>query len=95
MKMNDVKLIWDINIQCDNVMEARRPDLILVDRKVKSCVIIDVAVPGDPRIREKEIEKIEKYQILKRELKRFWSLKKVEVVPVVVGALGCINKNFS
>ena len=94
MKMNYVKLIWDINIQCDNVMEARRPDLILVDKKAKSCVIIDVAVPGDCRIREKEIEKIEKYQILKRELKRLWSLKKFEVVPVVVGSLGCINKNF-
>ena len=24
-----------------------------------------------------------------------WSLKKVEVVPVVVGALGCISKGFS
>ena len=47
------------------------------------------------RIREKEIEKIEKYQNLKRELKRLWSLKKVEVVPVVVGALGCISKSFS
>ena len=23
---DDVKLIWDINIQCDNVIEARRPD---------------------------------------------------------------------
>ena len=30
-----------------------------------------------------------------RELKRLWSLKKVEVVPVVVGALGCISKGFS
>ena len=30
-----------------------------------------------------------------RELKRLWSLKKVEVVPVVVGALGCISKAFS
>ena len=67
VKNDDVRLIWDINIQCDNVMEARRPDLILVDKKVKSCVIIDVAVPGDCRIREKEIGKIEKYQNLKRE----------------------------
>ena len=92
---DDVKLIWDINIQCDNVIEARRPDLILVDKKAKSCVITDVAIPGDCRIREKEIEKIEKYQNLKRELKRLWSLKKVEVVPVVVGALGCISKAFS
>ena len=32
---------------------------------------------------------------VKRELKRLWSLKKVEVVPVVVGALGCISKGFS
>ena len=38
---DDVKLIWDINIQCNNVIEARRPDLILVDKKAKSCVIID------------------------------------------------------
>ena len=91
----DVKLIWDINIQCDNVMEARSPGLILVDKKAKSRVIIDAAIPGDCRIGEKEIKKIEKYQNLKRELKRLWSLKKVEVVPVIVGALGCISKGFS
>ena len=48
-------------------MKARRPDLILVDKKAKSCVIINVAVPDDCRIREKEIKKIEKYQNLKRE----------------------------
>ena len=66
MEDDDAKLMWDINTQCD-VMEARRSDLILVDKKAKSCVIIDVAVPGDCRIREKETEKIEKYQNLKRE----------------------------
>ena len=88
MEDDDVKLIWDINIQCDNVIEARRLDLILVDKKAKSCVIIDVAIPGDCRIREKEIKKIGKYP-------RFWSVKKVKVVPVVVGALGCISKGFS
>ena len=69
-------------------MEAKRPDLILVDKKVNSCIIIDVAIPGDCRIREKEIKKIGKYP-------RFWSVKKVKVVPVVVGALGCISKGFS
>ena len=91
MKDDNVKLIWDINIQCDNVIEARRPDLILVDKKAKSYVIIGVAIPGDCRIHEKEIEKIGKYQKLKRELKRLWSLKKFEIVPVVVEALGCIS----
>ena len=95
MEDDDVKLIWDINIQCDNVIETRRPELILVNKKAKSCVIIDVAIPGDCRIHEKKIKKIEKYQNLKKELKRLWSLKKVEAVPVVIGALECISKSFS
>ena len=68
---------------------------MLVDKKANSCAIIDVAVPGNSRIREKEVEKIEKYQNLKRELKRLSSLKKAEVVPVVIGALWCISKDFS
>ena len=66
-----------------------------MDQKGKSCAIVDIAVPGDFRVREKELEKIEKYQNLKIELKRLWSLKKVEIVPVVVGALGCISKCFN
>ena len=60
---DDVKLILDVNIQCDYVIEPRRPDLILVDKKAKSCVMIDVAITGDCRIREKEIEKIENIRI--------------------------------
>ena len=51
--------------------------MILVDKKAKSCVIIDVAIQSDCRIREKEIEKIEKYQNLKRELKRLWNSTKM------------------
>ena len=66
-----------------------------MDKKAKSCVIINVAIPGDCRIHVKEIEKMEKYQNLKRELKRFWSLTKAEVVPLVVGALECIGKDLS
>jgi len=54
-------LIWDINSQCNDIIMARRPDLILVDKKGKSCFIVDIAVPGDCRVREKELEKIEKY----------------------------------
>ena len=61
MEDDDVKLIWDINMECDNVIEARRPDLILVDKKEKLCVIIDVAISSNCRIYDKVIEKIEKY----------------------------------
>ena len=43
---------------------------------------------------EKEREKVEKYQDLKREIARIWSMRKVVVIPVVVGALGTITKNL-
>ena len=55
-------------------------------------MIIDIAVPGDTRIKQKEQEKIEKYQDLKREIARLWRLRKVSVIPVVVGALRCVTK---
>ena len=47
---------------------------------------MDIAVPGDCRICEKETEKIEKYDELKREIRKLWTMKKVEVIPIVVGA---------
>ena len=28
----EVKVLWNIDDQCDNVMEARRPDIILIDK---------------------------------------------------------------
>ena len=31
-----VKLLWDMNIQCDNVTEARRPDIVIIDKKEKT-----------------------------------------------------------
>ena len=47
-------ILWDFSIQTDHVIEARRPDLVVVDKKERSCKIIDFAVPGDSRIEEKE-----------------------------------------
>ena len=36
----------------------------------KNCFIVDIAIPGDSRLSEKEGEKVEKYQDLKREIMR-------------------------
>ena len=73
--------MWDFSIQADHVIEARRPDLIVVDKE-RSCKIIDFAVPGDSRIEEKEKDKTEKYQDLGRGLQKTWNVK-VEIIPLV------------
>ena len=90
----EVKLLWDITIQCDNVIEARKPDIVVVDKKKHKGLMIGVAVPADFRVEKKETEKVVKYQELKREIGRLWKLKHVEVVQVVIGALGIVTKDF-
>ena len=62
----EIKVLWDINIQCDNLIEARRPDLIVIDKKEQKGIIIDTAVPAVVRVEEKEKYKVEKYQHLKK-----------------------------
>ena len=52
--------------------------------------IIDIAILLDTRVKEKEREKIEKYEPLKEEVRKLWGMKKVAVIPVVIGALALI-----
>ena len=91
---DEVKLLWDFHMQTDHVIEARRPAIVLVKKKEATAVIVDIAVPGDTRIKTREQDKILKYQDLKREIKKLWNLKPVKVVPIVVGALGAVTPNL-
>ena len=36
VKNEDVKVLWDFNIQVDKFIEARRPNIILVRKRIKS-----------------------------------------------------------
>ena len=87
------KLLWDFNIQTSHLISARRPDLIIINKKKTICKIVDFAVPADHRINLKECEKKDKYFHLARELKKLWNMK-VTIGPIVIGALGTITKGL-
>ena len=70
---------------------ARRPDIVFIDKKEREVVIID----DDDRVKDKELEKLEKYQLLKDEIAKVWRMQKVIVVPVVIGAFGAVSVNFT
>jgi len=83
--------LWDFNIHTDRVIKAKRPDILVVDKRNAETTIIDIAVPGDYRVKEKESEKIEKYRDLALELTRLWKTS-TKVIPIVIGALGASHK---
>ena len=66
---------------------------MIIDSLQRRGWIIDVAIPGDSRVTKKE-EKVNKYQDLRLEIVRLWKLKKVDIIPVVVGALGAVSRSI-
>ena len=87
------KLLWNFNIQTDHLIPARRPDLIIINNKKRTCKIVDFAVPADHRINQKDCEKKDKYLDLARELKKLCNMK-VTIIPIVIGAFGTITKGL-
>ena len=51
------RLLWDFDIHTDHLISARRPDLIIINKKKRTCKIVDFAVPADHRIKLKGFEK--------------------------------------
>ncbi len=64
-------------IRTDKEIEHARPDILTLNKKERSCVLVDITCPFDTSVLQKEWEKIEKYQDLKIEIKRIW--KRMEV----------------
>ena len=48
------KLLWDFNIQTDHLIPARRPDLIIINKRKRIFKIVDFGVPADHKINLKE-----------------------------------------
>ena len=88
-----VKLLWDFSVQRDRLIEHMRPDIVVVDKTVNKCFIIDVAVPGDQNLVKKKWEKLNNYAELWLEIARIWN-KETIVVPIIIGALESVPKDI-
>ena len=64
------KLLWDFNIQTDHLISSRRPDLITINKKKRTCKIVDFVVLANHRIKLKENEKKDNYLDLARKLEK-------------------------
>ena len=38
-------ILWDTTIQCDHIIKARRPDMIVVEKESNKAIIVDIASP--------------------------------------------------
>ena len=78
------KILWDFRIQTDKNLKHNGPDITVIDKKSKkcllidrACVLIDPACAFDTRIERKEEEKYTNYSELKHEMVKIWKMRKV------------------
>ena len=89
----DVTVLWNQAVHTDRKVTANRPDIIIKNKKEKTCTLMDVAIPADRNVVQKEAEKKLKYKSLCIEIQRMWNLK-CTIVPVIIGATGIVTRSL-
>jgi hypothetical protein len=89
----DVTVLWNQAVHTDREVTANRPDIIKKKKKEKICTLIDVAIPADKNVVQKEEEKKLKYKSLCTEIQRMWNLK-CTIISVITGATGIVTRSL-
>ena len=55
-------ILWNQQVQTDRTIPNNRPDIITRDNEERTCMLIDVAIPGVRNVIKKEAEKMLKYK---------------------------------
>ena len=90
------KLLWDFDIQTDHLISARRPDLIIINKRKKKkrkSPKLSTLLSLQTTIKLKDCEKRDKYLDLARELKELWNMKGT-IIPIVIDAFGTVTKGL-
>ena len=57
---DSVTILWDMPIHTDKTIAANRPDIVLKNKRDKTCLLIDMTIPLDTNTSVKTTEKITK-----------------------------------
>jgi hypothetical protein len=89
----DITVLWNQGVQTDREVLANRPNIIIKNMRDKIFLLIDVAIPSDRNVMQKESENKLKYKNLSIEIQRMWNMK-CFVIPLIIGATGIVTKGL-
>ena len=99
------KILWSLEIQTDHQILARKPDLVIINKKKKkkkkekekeknkNLVYCGLCRPC--RAKSKNQRKRKERQVIKpcQRTEKLWNMK-VTVIPIIIGALGTTHKGL-
>jgi len=87
-------VLWNQAVHTDREVTSNRPDIIIKNKKKeKIYTLINVAIPTDRNVVQKETEKKLKYKSLYKEIQRMWNLK-CTITPVIIRATGIVTRSL-
>jgi hypothetical protein len=86
-------VLWNQEVQTDTEVLAYRHDIIVTNKKVRTCLLIDIAKSSDRYVIQKEAEKKLKYKNIIIRILRMWKMKCV-VTQVITGTTGIVSKSL-
>jgi len=89
----DITVLWNQAVHTDREVTANRTDIIIKNKKEKTCTLIDVAIPAERNAVQKEAEKKLKYKNWGIEIKRMWDLI-CTIIPVITGTTGIVTRSL-
>ncbi|KAL1446981.1 hypothetical protein WDU94_000610 [Cyamophila willieti] len=89
-----IKIYYDRTIHTGHTREHNRPDITVIDKRIKSATLIDIAIPLSRNMTKTRHGKIAKYSELAVEIKTAWNLTSVRIVPIVISSIGLIPKTL-
>ena len=89
--MNIIVVMWDSEVMTTRKVRCNTPDILVHDKVVITCQIIDVIVSMCKTIVQVYAEKLTNHHDLEIEIQKCWNLVKVKTIPVMVGAPGDVS----
>nr|CAH7731350.1 unnamed protein product [Callosobruchus chinensis] len=89
LRLNErCRIYWNYSFPTLELVQANKPDIVLLDHQQKTMFIIEFSAPAEVNIVSKEEEKRTKYQELLGQLRRLWPDYAVSLLVMVIGSLG-------
>ena len=63
-------MLWNQAVHTDREVTANRPDIIIKNKKEKTCTLVELALPTDRNVVQRETENKLKYKSLCIEIQR-------------------------
>jgi len=88
-----IAVLWNRAVSTDREFKANRSHVIIENKEEKTCTLIDVAIPANRNVVQKEAEKKLKYKSFCIEIQRMWNMKCM-IIPEITGPIGIVTKDL-